>query len=213
MTPLLRFSFALVIGMVMLNTRASVTEPAQPGRASGHGYAFKLSNEGLLLDDRGTPVAVENVAGFLQALKVKQTSTIYLWIQGPDAVKNMGPTIERFDGQFSTIVMKQGEPDDNTGWVELAPDQKLRIVTMVDATSAGSEATKPQAVLTLKAGQTAILVAGQSIRFPARTTVCAPAGQNMMVQGNKNTINAVPGTIVAVALNATGESDNVVIAP
>jgi hypothetical protein len=67
--------------------------------------------------------------------------------------------------------------------------------------------------LILKAGQSAILVGGQSARFPGGTTVSCPGGGTVTVQGHHNTVNATAGTIVAVPLNATGEADNVVIAP
>lgn len=221
----LQLGFALVMGMPILGTITASAAEAPTKAPSARGYAFRVNTGGLLLDENGNPVAVGNVSGYLDDLKLTGLSTVYLWLQGPGAAKTMGPTIEAFGGRFSTIVVKQAELGDKTGWLELPLSQKEPTRThgvepmpskepaSIAAPTRQPEATNPQPLLVLSAGQTAILVAGQSARFPAGTTLCVPNGQNVKVFGQKNTVNATPGTIIAVPLNASGEADNIVIAP
>jgi len=68
--------------------------------------------------------------------------------------------------------------------------------------------------ITLSPGQSIILAGGQTALVPFGTTVVFPAATpgSANILGQKNTVHAFPGTIVAVPINAFGPADNVVFA-
>lgn len=67
--------------------------------------------------------------------------------------------------------------------------------------------------ITLSAGQSVILARGQSAKVPFGSIVVqpGPGGSAVTLNGQKNTVNAGPGAIVSVPVDATGPADNLVI--
>ena len=67
--------------------------------------------------------------------------------------------------------------------------------------------------ITLSAGQSVILAQGQKAKVPHGTAIVqpGPGGNACMLNGQQNTINAGPGVIVTVSINASGPADNLVI--
>lgn len=57
-----------------------------------------------------------------------------------------------------------------------------------------------------------ILAAGQTAEVPYGTAVREPGGGSIIINGQKNTINATGGVIVSVPVSATGPADNIVTA-
>jgi uncharacterized protein YdgA (DUF945 family) len=64
----------------------------------------------------------------------------------------------------------------------------------------------------LAPGETFVLAKGQIVNFPAPASVSTSDGNHVKIEGNKNKVNAGPGTKVEVAASATGPADNVAIA-
>ncbi len=66
--------------------------------------------------------------------------------------------------------------------------------------------------ITLAAGQSVILARGQKAKIPYGSIVIQPAagGRAITLNGQKNTVDAGPGVIVSVPVDATGPADNVV---
>jgi len=52
----------------------------------------------LLLNKAGKPVAVADVPAYLKSLQIPTITVVALWIDGPDAAKKLGPTIQAFGG-------------------------------------------------------------------------------------------------------------------
>jgi hypothetical protein len=72
----------------------------------------------LLLNKAGKPVAVADVPAYLKSLQIPTITVVALWIDGPDAAKKLGPTIQAFGGSFTKIIVKQWAPSDRTGLLE-----------------------------------------------------------------------------------------------
>ena len=66
--------------------------------------------------------------------------------------------------------------------------------------------------ITLRPGQSVILAAGQKANAPYGTTVVQPGagGQVIQINGQKNMVDAGPGVIVSVPVDAGGPADNII---
>ncbi len=113
----------IVVGFVFNEPSLRATEPpalAAPTRS----YAFRVNGDGLLIDQKGTPVAVAEIPTYLKSLNISDITIVDLWVDGPEAIKRLTPTIQAFGGRFTKIIVKHWQPGDKVGLLEF-PAPKL----------------------------------------------------------------------------------------
>ena len=100
-------------------------------------YAFRVNSDGLVLDADGAPIAVPNVSVYLKDLNILNVTVACLWIDGPDSVKNMTPTVQAFGGTFTKIIVKKWEAGDKTGLIALPAPNKRALQAAITAAYPG----------------------------------------------------------------------------
>jgi hypothetical protein len=137
MQRIIRFCLALSVGQFALNPSLVASSDAPIAPASTQAYAFRVNADGLLLDRNGAPVAVADVPAYMKGLKIPNITIVELWIDGPGAAKNLGPTIQAFGGSFAKIIVKQWEPSDKTGLVDLPAPSRESVRESISAAYPG----------------------------------------------------------------------------
>jgi hypothetical protein len=152
---IIRFCVALLACQTGLNSplRASGDAPIAP--ASAQAYAFRVGADGLILDQKGAPIAVADVPAYLKGLKIPDITVTALWIDGPGAAKNLGPTIQAFGGAFTKVIVKQWDPSEKTGLIDLpAPSKESVKASISDAYPGRSyPPSNPAQSVTLRSGE------------------------------------------------------------
>jgi hypothetical protein len=116
---IMRVCFALLANPIALSPPLVASGDATVAPASTQAYAFRVNLDGLILDQKGAVVAVADVPAYLKSLNVSNITITALWIAGPEAAKKLEPTIQAFGGSFTKIIVKQWEPSDKTGLINL----------------------------------------------------------------------------------------------
>jgi hypothetical protein len=132
-----RVCLALFVGQIALNPALAASSDSPIAPMSNQAYAFRVNAEGLLLDRNGVPVAVADVPVYLKGLKISNIAITALWIDGPEAAKKLAPTIKAFGGSFSKIIVKQWEPSDKTGLIDLPAPSKESVRESISAAYPG----------------------------------------------------------------------------
>lgn len=114
----IHFCFALLVCWALSSSSFAASSEPPTGPAPTQVYAFHVNADGLLLNKAGKPVAVADVPAYLKSLQIPTITVVALWIDGPDAAKKLGPTIQAFGGSFTKIIVKQWAPSDRTGLLE-----------------------------------------------------------------------------------------------
>jgi hypothetical protein len=131
---IIRLCLAVLVGQTGLNSSLVAAGDAPIAPTSAQAYAFRVSAGGLLLDHKGAPIAVADVPAYLKGLKIPNITVTALWIDGPGAAKNLGPTIQAFGGAFTKIIVKQWDPSEKTGLIDLpAPSKESVKASISDA--------------------------------------------------------------------------------
>jgi len=91
--------------------------------------------------------------------------------------------------------------------------EKIALVGALGASLAacggGHDDTIPQ-TRTLAAGQSYAIGPNQTFYVPSNTAVDS-SGSHITITGHKNTVNALVGSVVTVAADASGPADNLVV--
>jgi hypothetical protein len=119
MRHVMRVCFAMLANLIALSSSLVASGDASVEPTSTQAYAFRVNPDGLILDQKGAPVAVADVPAYLKSLNVSNITITALWIAGPESAKKLEPTIQAFGGSFTKIIVKQWEPTDKTGLVDL----------------------------------------------------------------------------------------------
>lgn len=82
-------------------------------------------------------MAVADVPKYLKGLGISKITTIALWIDGPEAAKKLGPIIQAFGGSFATVTVKQWEPSEKTGLIDLPTQSKEAVKASISAAYPG----------------------------------------------------------------------------
>lgn len=134
---MVRLCVGLLAGQASLKASAQDSSAAEGAPVAAQAYAFRVSADGLLLDQKGAPVAVADVPAYLKGLKISHLTTVALWIDGPDAAKKLVPTIQAFGGSFTKIIVKIWQPGDKTGLIDLPAPSKESVKASIDAAYPG----------------------------------------------------------------------------
>jgi hypothetical protein len=134
---ILRLCLGLLIGYGVPKACAQDSEGTPIAPASTQAYAFRVNADGLLLDEKGAPVAVADVPAYLKGLKISNLTVTALWIDGPDSAKKLAPTIQAFGGSFTKIIVKIWQPGDRTGLIDLPAPSKESVKAAIEAAYPG----------------------------------------------------------------------------
>jgi hypothetical protein len=134
---LIRCCLGLLAGQAALKASAQDSGAALAAPVGTQAYAFRVNPDGLLLDEKGAPVAVADVPAYLKGLNISNVTVTALWIDGPDAAKKLGPTIQGFGGSFTKIIVKIWKPGDKTGLIDLAALSRESVKAAIDAAYPG----------------------------------------------------------------------------
>jgi hypothetical protein len=77
------------------------------------------------------------VSVYLKDLNIPNITNVCLWINGPNSIKHMVPTIQAFGGTFTKVIVKQWEAADKTGLIDLPAPSKEAVQAAITAAYPG----------------------------------------------------------------------------